>query len=262
MDTTERLFFAFIGAVAAFFLFVWIWTIRTRRSAMFLLGRWIAQSGRGSMFESRPHEEILREAAPGIPGASVVDGGLRLFYRGLHGRVDFIFEQTEIQFQTGNLIGQVVEIVPIGFPMSLLSGGKERLRARGSKTEYDRIFKNRAEEHVLLEVGVAYDLRMSPDGVTFRLHSAPGSAAVLGYWISCALRIIDLIPGVIDRSSVQVTEVATRVAGDTLCQVCGASLAEGPVVRCVQCSTPHHEQCWDYTKKCSTFGCAGQRAVR
>ena len=251
------MFLSFLGAVAAFVAFVWAWTQWKQR----LPATRIPQ---GMLVDDRLHlEEVLRAAAPGIPGASIVDGGLRLLHRGLHGRLDFISDKTEITFQTGTLVGQVVEVVPIGFPMSLLSGGgKERLRARGSKSEYNRIFKNRAEEQVLLEVGVAYDLRMSPDGLTLRLHSPPGSAAVLGYWIACAFRILDLIPGVIDSSSVQVTDVATRVAGDTLCQVCGAALNEAPVVRCAQCSTPHHEQCWDYAGKCSTFGCTGQRAVR
>lgn len=248
MDTPNRMFFALLGAVVVFFAFVRLWGAWKR---------WRAPSAPGDL------AEILRQVAPGIPGATIVDGGLKLFHRGLVGRLDFIADKTEIQVGTGTLIGQVVEVVPIGFPMSLLAGGgKERMRARGSKTEYDRIFRSRAEEQVLLEVGVPYDLRMSPDGVTFRLHSLPESAAVLGYWIACAMRIVDLVPGVIEASRIQVTEVATRVGGDTHCQVCGSSLAEAAVVRCAQCSTPHHEQCWDYTQKCSTFGCTGRKAVR
>lgn len=182
MDTTERLVFAFLGAMAAFVIFVRVC--------------WRRQGGSSPLFGDKAHlEEVLRQVAPGIPGASIVDGGLRLVHRGLHGRLDFISDKTEIQIRTGNLVQQVVEVVPIGFPMSLFSGGgKDRLRARGSRTEYDRIFRRPADEHVLLEVGVAYDLRMSPDGVILRIHALPGTSAALSHWIACTCRIIDLIP--------------------------------------------------------------------
>jgi hypothetical protein len=235
MGTADRLFFAFLAAVAVFVVFVRLWK-RPR------------QTSPGGVTMT----EILRQVATDGLAGTQVDGGLRFVYRGLPGRLDFISDKTEIQIRTGNLLGQVVEVVPVGFPMSLFTGGgKDRLRARGSKEEYDRIFPRPADEQVLLEVGVAYDLRMSPDGVIMRFQSLPGSAAALRHWIACAFRIVDLIPG-----------VENRVAGDTTCQICGASLAEADVVRCARCSTPHHEQCWDYTRRCSTFGCPSTRFVR
>ena len=47
---------------------------------------------------------------------------------------------------------------------------------------------------------------------------------------------------------------------DVVCQVCGESLADGrPVVRCTQCQTAHHKDCWDYMGSCSTFGCPGTK---
>lgn len=249
MDTSSRMFFAFLGAAAAFAAFVWVCTWRRRRQ-------------RPPRLSEREHlDQVLRQVASGW-NAAIADGGFRFVRHGLEGRLDFIADTTEIQVRTRDLVGQVVEVVPIGFPMSLFSsGGTERLRARGSKTEYDRIFKRPADEQVLLEVGVAYDLRLSPDGMVMRFHSLPGSAAALSYWISCAFRIVDLIPGADSRAGVDVTEVTTQVRGDTPCQVCGAPLTDDRIVRCARCSTPHHEQCWDYTRKCSTFGCPGTRCV-
>lgn len=180
MDTPNRLFFAFLGAAAAFAGFVWIWN------------RWRSRGTSMLLDDAAYLRDVLRQVAAGLPGA-IANDGLRFVHRGLHGRLDFIADQTEIQVRTGNLIGQVVEVVPVGFPMSLLGGGM-RLRARGSKAEYDRIFREPADEQVLLELRVPYDLRMSPDGVILRVHALPESAATLSRWIACALRIVDLIP--------------------------------------------------------------------
>ena len=39
------------------------------------------------------------------------------------------------------------------------------------------------------------------------------------------------------------------------CQVCGTELS-GIIISCKRCNTPHHEDCWTYMERCSTFGCA------
>jgi hypothetical protein len=172
MDTWSRMFFAFVGAVITFGVFVGLWTWWSRRRLPADLG------------------EPLRQVA-GQWGATLADGGLRFLHRGVRGRLDFIAGKTEIQFMTGDRVVQVVEVVPVGFPLSLLGGGK--VRARGSREEYDRIFRGPDDERVLLDVGAAYDLRMSPDGVIFRVHALPRSAAVLSSWIGCAFRVVELI---------------------------------------------------------------------
>jgi len=38
------------------------------------------------------------------------------------------------------------------------------------------------------------------------------------------------------------------------CQVCGQDLGDKPV-RCRKCKTPHHRECWEYLRVCSTFAC-------
>jgi len=45
------------------------------------------------------------------------------------------------------------------------------------------------------------------------------------------------------------------------CQVCGRTMS-GDVVSCAQCRTPHHRDCWDYNRKCSTFACGSKRFVK
>ena len=42
------------------------------------------------------------------------------------------------------------------------------------------------------------------------------------------------------------------------CQVCGVEMSGG-VVFCRICSTAHHEDCWTYLGKCSTYGCTEAR---
>jgi hypothetical protein len=209
-------------------------------------------------------QEAVQAVVAATPGCTLSEeNGIRFVHRGLSGRLDFISNKTEIQAEVGGLIRQVVEVVPVGFPMSLLTpDGDNRLRARGSKKEYDRIFKSRAEEQILMEIGVPYELRIAPEGLNLRLEALPKNSSTLGYWLSCVFRIVDLIPGVELAGRVEVTGVTNQISAATLCQVCGSTLAKGGVVRCALCSTPHHEDCWQYTGKCSTFGCRSLRHIR
>ncbi len=41
-----------------------------------------------------------------------------------------------------------------------------------------------------------------------------------------------------------------------LCQVCGEPIEDGVnIVHCSYCKTPHHQDCWEYNGRCSTYGC-------
>jgi len=40
----------------------------------------------------------------------------------------------------------------------------------------------------------------------------------------------------------------------TVCQICGETMS-GNIVYCKSCKTPHHLDCWQYSRKCSTYGC-------
>lgn len=46
------------------------------------------------------------------------------------------------------------------------------------------------------------------------------------------------------------------------CQVCGDAIAPGDFVFCSNCLTPHHQDCFLYNQKCSTYGCGCPRARR
>ncbi len=45
------------------------------------------------------------------------------------------------------------------------------------------------------------------------------------------------------------------------CSVCGCELRE-QIVRCVACQTPHHEDCWRFNMRCSTYGCGETHCFR
>lgn len=49
-----------------------------------------------------------------------------------------------------------------------------------------------------------------------------------------------------------------EAGGPGLCLVCGTAL-EGRTVNCAKCRTTHHEECWKYAGRCSTFGCGERR---
>jgi len=42
-----------------------------------------------------------------------------------------------------------------------------------------------------------------------------------------------------------------------VCQYCGDSLSTGAIVTCPKCATPHHRECWDENRGCTTYGCMG-----
>ena len=46
----------------------------------------------------------------------------------------------------------------------------------------------------------------------------------------------------------------TKIGRGTRCLVCRHSLEED-VVSCSRCATLHHQDCWDYNRGCSTYGC-------
>lgn len=44
------------------------------------------------------------------------------------------------------------------------------------------------------------------------------------------------------------------------CSVCRSELREH-IVRCVACQTPHHDDCWQFNTRCSTYGCGETRCL-
>lgn len=46
------------------------------------------------------------------------------------------------------------------------------------------------------------------------------------------------------------------------CAVCGSNIEGGLLYMCPACNTPHHAECWDYSKGCSTYGCVEAGSMR
>ena len=87
-------------------------------------------------------------------------------------------------------------------------------------------------------------------------------------------RLVDLTLMIYDTAmagqekGIQILDVKTHTpvlsdgaaSEQVMCQVCGDAI-KNDVVFCRSCKTPHHQDCWQYYGKCSTFGC-GQRSYR
>jgi len=43
-----------------------------------------------------------------------------------------------------------------------------------------------------------------------------------------------------------------------ICRICGTGLADR-IIACSRCNTPHHQECWEYVGRCSTYGCGERR---
>ncbi len=69
-------------------------------------------------------------------------------------------------------------------------------------------------------------------------------------------RLIELLQEYAHPAGIEILESKSGEEGG-VCQVCSASL-DGRVVRCRVCRTPHHEDCWEYMGRCSTYGCTSR----
>jgi len=67
--------------------------------------------------------------------------------------------------------------------------------------------------------------------------------------------------GLAEHGTVQVGAVENRVFEGSTCEICGASLALGSIVRCRRCRTPHHRDCWEFNGVCSTFACGSRERL-
>lgn len=70
------------------------------------------------------------------------------------------------------------------------------------------------------------------------------------------------IAGVLSRELERLRPAEAKAVDDPSapggeCQVCGAAMTAG-IVRCPSCRTPHHEECWIYAGRCSTYACGAR----
>lgn len=103
-------------------------------------------------------------------------------------------------------------------------------------------------------------LRLGPDGLEIRVRhrmKGPDARRVL---LRAAEVLIEARRALAEQPEA-VVWLQVRENGPVLCQVCGSDI-EAPPVLCRTCRTPHHEDCWGYARRCSTYGCGERRSVR
>ncbi len=207
------------------------------------------------------HLRLLCEAAAeGIAGATALaSGGLRFQRRGFEARVDFPPGSTDILFDTRELAVESIQVAPAGLWHDLRSmvgrhdfqvGDAEfdaSCEVATSRGEFARQVLSPAIRGLLRNAAVfgKFVWRLSRAGFLFRATGWPATRVDLDRWLLVAFQLLDALP----------VPPKSEIPPEAKCQVCGVSLAEGKVVACRRCATPHHKDCWEFNGRCSTFAC-------
>jgi hypothetical protein len=220
-------------------------------------------------------EEICREAAGGLAGAKAFPGGgLRFARRGFEARVDFPPGSTDILFDTRELVVEAIQVSPAGLWHDLkdMFGRKDfqvgdptfdsDFEVRASGGEFAGLVLGSQIRSVLKTAKLfgSFLWRLSPAGFLLRVKGWPPSRGELDRWLVVAFQLLDALPGADGKGRVSIGAVRVKIDAESICRICGATLAEGAVVRCARCSTPHHQDCWDFNGRCSTFACGETRS--
>lgn len=212
---------------------------------------------------SAPPEDLCRRL---IQKHSVlgpgVHGGLSFAGSDCRGRLDFISDRTEIRFDLQGRGPQALEVSPASLLTQIAEEDPEAFRVRGSESLYRRIFAGGDLARMLRSWGVAFEWAVGPSRFELLIHALPGDEEELWRWMKGAYRLLEAIPGFAADEPVPIPSDSRLSPKDGECQVCGSPLAQGAVVRCRRCATPHHEECWTYTGECSTFACQERSFVR
>lgn len=220
-------------------------------------------------------EDLCREAATGLSGAKAfAGGGLRFSRRGFEARVEFVPGSMDILFDTRDLAVESVRIRPAGLWHDLkdMFGRKD---FQIGDPEFDAHFEIHASagefaprvlgpqlRSVLRSAALfgQFYWRLSPAGFLLRVQGWPPNRNELDRWLMVAFQLLDALPGSDGKGRVMVGAVRMKIDAESMCRICGASLAEGAVVKCAKCSTPHHQDCWAFNGRCSTFACGETRS--
>jgi hypothetical protein len=102
----------------------------------------------------------------------------------------------------------------------------------------------------------AVDLDVGQLSVQVRAYTAEESCLML--LVRTTEEFVGYLLGTPMDPGIQLGEVRIQSGGE--CPVCGTAMTER-IVRCESCRTPHHEDCWSYMGRCSTYACSGKRAA-
>jgi hypothetical protein len=210
-----------------------------------------------------PPEELCRRLVQKHPELRTEPhGGLSFTGSGCKGRLDFISDRTEIRFELDPPLRATLGVSAATIITRLAEDDPDAFQVRGSDAFYQQIFSDPELARMLREWRVGFEWTLGASGFCLQIRALPHEEEELWRWLKGAFRLLQAVPGFESEPSVRITSTERRPSAESVCQVCGASLAQGPVVFCRRCATPHHEECWTYARECSTFACKERRFER
>jgi len=103
---------------------------------------------------------------------------------------------------------------------------------------------------------------MNPSRLMIRKESVIDAPETLEALASLAGRLHDRLATCWQRvNGIEILDEpeAPAEGGDVVCQICGSKIAPEAKVVCRRCSTPHHEDCWEFNGRCSTYACGEKK---
>lgn len=99
---------------------------------------------------------------------------------------------------------------------------------------------------------------LNPQTATVKVRQSLRAEADLMTLIDTAREFVDFVVSPAAPAGIVLEEVT--VAAEGVCPVCGTAMKDR-ILRCEECRTPHHAECWEYMGRCSTYACKGTRGV-
>ncbi len=227
------------------------------------LGTTIVSGSRGLFGSGGTPDEILNRLVKRHPGLTLRGSdGLSFTCSGRRGRLDFISNWTEIRFELDGVVSESLEVSTPGFLAQVAEDDPDAFRVRGSRKLYEELFKNPALAAMLRWWTVPFELRVRPEEFTLQLRAQPLYDEELWRWLKGAFALLQALPGVGVEDLSVLARPTPAALSESLCQVCGSTMGQPPVVYCRRCRTPHHEECWVYAGRCSTFACQEREFAR
>jgi len=103
---------------------------------------------------------------------------------------------------------------------------------------------------------------MNPSRLMIRKESVIDSPETLDQLANLAGRLHDRIAVFWQRASgIEILDepAVPEPGAEVVCQICGSKIAPDAKVVCRRCGTPHHEDCWEFNGRCSTYACGEKR---
>jgi hypothetical protein len=199
---------------------------------------------------------------------------LLLERRGYAGRVEYRSGRragTDVTFDTGGGVNGWLQVAPESvahgmiktFGVADMSTGDGDFDNAHEISASNETFARRLLDDdgrsMLRSVGVHGDFvfRVTPNSLLLRVERHVYDARAIEGLVVIASNLFGALD-LPEKGRIEVSAVENRVSPSATCEICGASLSIGSVVRCSKCRTPHHRDCWDFNGCCSTFACGSR----